>query len=265
MSLRTAWFLLPASLLQACGEPPARVQIPFTAELFGTPISCESGGEAQLTDLRFYIHDLRMTDAGGRSQTVELENDGNWQHAGIALLDLENGAGACSNGTPATHSVVVGTVPRGDYRGLAFTLGVPFDRNHRDPLLATAPLDDAAMHWHWRGGYKFLRAGLRTVDDGFWVHLGSTGCEGAITNISGCTAPNRVRVRIDDYVPGRDVVVIELGALLTPGELDDSMPTDCSSGPAEAHCAVAFQALGLDHARGTATSAQRVFASRPLP
>lgn len=265
MLQRIACLLLPAGLMLACAKPPVPVEIAFSATISGTPIACESDNRVQLTDLRFYVHDLRLLGAGGESQAVELPDDGAWQHAGLALLDLENGTGACSNGTPAIHSVIVGTVPRGDYRGLTFTLGVPFEHNHRDPLLAAAPLDDAAMHWHWRGGYKFLRAGVRTANDGFWVHLGSTGCKGTIQNISACAAPNRVNVRLDDFVPGRDIIAIDLGALLAAGELDDGVRTDCSSGPAEAHCAAAFLALGLDHLRGTASSAQRVFASRPSP
>lgn len=264
MLLRIAWSLLPVGLLLACGEPPAPVHIPFTAAVFGAPTSCESGDVAKLTDLRLYVYELRLTDAGGRTRELKLQDDGNWQRDGLALLDLENGSGGCINGTAELHTELVGTLPAGAYRGLAFTVGVPFDRNHRDPLLAAAPLDDAAMHWHWRGGYKFLRAGMQSADDGFWIHLGSTGCEGTLQNISGCTAPNRVTVQLDDFVPGRDTVRIDLGALLAANELDDGTATDCSSGPAEAHCAAAFQALGLGHGGDTASGVQRVFSSHPL-
>ncbi len=275
MGARIAVFSLAASLLAACGEPPMRVQIPFAAVFSGARVDCAGTDDVQLddlqldnvqlTDLRFYVYDVHLMDAAGNVQALNLDDDGPWQQANLALLDLENGNGGCTNGTSDTYRTLTGTVIDGDYRGLSFTLGVPFDNNHRDPLLAKAPLDDAAMHWHWRGGYKFLRAGIRDANDGFWMHLGSTGCQGTLQNITGCNAPNRVTVELDNFVPGRDLVVIDLGELVTRGELDDGTATDCSSGPAETHCAAAFLALGLDHSSGASLGVQRVFSSRPMP
>ncbi len=136
---------------------------------------------------------------------------------------------------------------------------VPFAKNHSDPLLASAPLGDADMHWHWRGGYKFIRAGIKNDNDSFWLHLGSTGCEGTIRNITGCGSPNRVTVRIDNYQPG-DPVQIDLARLVDGGDLDNAAPSDCSSGPAEDGCRTAFAALGLDHPSGTSDGNQRLFA-----
>ena len=257
--------MLAAGLLSACGEPPVRVQIPFLAVFAGAPIACDGSGGTELTDLRFYVFDARLTDTTGHDRQLELTADKDWQQANLALLDLETGSGHCMNGTSEVNNVLTGTVAAGDYQGLSFTLGVPFEQNHTDPLLAVPPLGDAAMHWHWRGGYKFLRAGFATADDGFWIHLGSTGCEGTLQNISGCSAPNRVTVRLDDFVPGRDIVVVDLGELISRAELGDATPSNCSSGPAESDCVAAFRALGLDHASGATSSMQRLFSSRVSP
>jgi uncharacterized repeat protein (TIGR04052 family) len=257
MFARTAVLLL-AAFVAACDEPPVRMQIPFAAVFGELSIACDSATEAQLSDLRFFVYDVRLMDSVGNWQQLEIDSD-------IALLDFEDGTGACSNGTSETNGVLQGMISAGEYHGLQFTLGVPFEMNHRDPLLAIAPLDDAAMHWHWRGGYKFLRAGVRTADDGFWLHLGSTGCEGTIQNISGCSAANRVAVQLDGFVPGRDVVAVDLAELLQASALDDGVATDCSSGPAETDCGSAFLALGLDHASGKQADTQKVFSSRPLP
>lgn len=262
MTARVAALILLAALPLACAEPPMRVQIPFMAVFEGSPIECRDDGFAKLTDLRFYVYDVYLTDASGATQKVELTADNAWQQPNLALLDLENGDGRCLNGTLEVNDSLIGNIAAGDYRGLSFTLGVPFEQNHADPLLAAPPLGDAAMHWHWRGGYKFLRAGFATADDGFWIHLGSTGCEGTLQNISGCRAPNRVTVRLDHFVPGRDVVLVELDALVAGPELDDAMASDCSSGPTEEHCIAAFQALGLDHASGATTGVQRLFSNR---
>jgi uncharacterized repeat protein (TIGR04052 family) len=255
--------LLSVSLLvPACAEPPAQLNIPFAAEFRGVAVECDAGNDVTLSDLRFYVFDVHLRDSAGKMQQLRLSNDDSWQRDGVALLDLEDGQYNCLNGTAAINDVLRGSIAAADYRGLTFTLGVPFERNHSDPLRAAAPLDDPAMHWHWRGGYKFLRAGLGTATDGFWLHLGSTGCEGTLQNITGCHAPNRVTVELENFVPGRDIVVVDLGELLTDAELADGTASDCSSGPAERHCETAFRALGLDHAGGAGRDEQRLFSSR---
>jgi uncharacterized repeat protein (TIGR04052 family) len=255
--------LLSVSLLvSACAEPPAQLNIPFAAEFRGVAVECDAGNDVTLSDLRFYVFDVHLRDSAGKMQQLRLSNDDSWQRDGVALLDLEDGQYNCLNGTAAINDVLRGSIAAADYRGLTFTLGVPFERNHSDPLRAAAPLDDPAMHWHWRGGYKFLRAGLGTATDGFWLHLGSTGCEGTLQNITGCHAPNRVTVALENFVPGRDIVVVDLGELLTDAELADGTASDCSSGPAERHCETAFRALGLDHAGGAGRDEQRLFSSR---
>lgn len=265
MYARFAILLPVVAVFAACGEPAIQVQIPFEVTFGGETIACDGQSDVQLSDLRFYVSDVRLNDAAGDSHPIELEVDGNWQQSNLALLDLEDGSGYCSNGTAETNTVLRGTITDGDYQSLQFTLGVPFDDNHRDPLLAEAPLDDAAMHWHWRGGYKFLRGGIRNASDSFWVHLGSTGCEGTLQNITGCSAANRVSVQLDNFVPGRDVVVLDLAKLAGNAELSDKTATDCSSGPAEVSCRKAFAALGLDHASGDVSGAQTVFSSSATP
>jgi len=265
MYARIATALLAVSLLQSCGPAPRNLRISFVATYSGVPLLCDGDASIHLSDLRFYVYDVRLRDSAGRQVPLQLRTDSAWQQAGLALLDLENGEAECSDGTPEMHTVLEGTLPAGEYQGLSFMLGVPFELNHKDPLRAAAPLDDAAMHWHWRGGYKFLRAGVRSTDDGFWLHLGSTGCEGTLQDIRACSAPNRVSVQIDDFIPGRDDVAVDLSALAAPPELQDSIAQDCSSGPAETHCQEAFAALGLPFTGNAGADRQRVFARRSKP
>ncbi|MDH3613437.1 MAG: metallo-mystery pair system four-Cys motif protein [Gammaproteobacteria bacterium] len=258
--LRRSVVLLLTIFLANCGEPSTKVAIPFVP-VFGTRIlDCDNAGSAvQLTDLRLYVSNVQLITRSGELVDVRLDVDGRWQQPDLALLDFEDGSGACANGTSDTSMSLRGFAERADYRGLQFTLGVPFQRNHADPLQAEVPLGDPAMHWHWRGGYKFLRAGIRTDDDGFWIHLGSTGCEGTVRNITACRSPNRVTVRLDEFVPGIDTVAIDLEALLTDTDLVDGVANDCSSGPAEESCEAPFRALGLDLHDGNARDQQLVF------
>jgi hypothetical protein len=85
-----------------------------------------------------------VLDQEGNSAAVVLDEDGFWQQHDLALLDFEDGQGACSNGTTATNIRLSGRVRSGSYEGLRFTVGVPFDRNHSDPLTALPPLGPLA-------------------------------------------------------------------------------------------------------------------------
>ena len=117
------------------------------------------------------------------------------------------------------------------------------------------------MHWHWRSGYKFIRAGVATTDDSFWIHVGSSGCAGTVRNVTGCRSPNRVAVTLDEFVPNQSVVAIDLGAFFDGNDFSDGNPTDCSSGPAETQCVAPFAALGIDFESGAASGSQRVFST----
>ncbi|MEL7187830.1 MAG: MbnP family copper-binding protein, partial [Pseudomonadota bacterium] len=248
--MRRLFSLLILLTIAACGKPDHVAELRFQAAVHGMSETCATSMPT-LSDLRFYVSEVSMIAKSGQSSQARLvpakiNVASPWQTDGVALVDLENGQGACRNGTLATNNAVRVTLPAGDYAGVQFTVGVPFDLNHANPLLAGAPLNDAAMHWHWRSGYKFLRAGVASEAGDTWIHLGSTGCEGTVGDISGCNGPNRVTVRLMDFDPGTDRIVVDLGRLLdTAAMLAASDKTDCSSGPAEAACAPPFAALGL--------------------
>jgi uncharacterized repeat protein (TIGR04052 family) len=238
--------LLGISLLfcVACPANRTPVNIEFSATWSDQPLHCVES-EPSLTDLRFFVSDVVLIDTAGVEYPLLLTADGRWQRNGVALIDLENGEGACSNGSLETNARLSGSAETADYDAIRFTVGVPFEANHANPLLADAPLNDTAMHWHWRSGYKFMRAGVATDSDGFWIHLGSTACEGTVQNISGCRSPNRVAVELTGFSPTRNRINLDLAALFAGVDFSDGVRSDCSSGPAESECAAPFEALGL--------------------
>ena len=255
-----AALLIPLGCV-SCGQWDYPVKIPFVATWQGAPISCEDPGTA-LTDLRFYVSNVQLVDTEGRSHDVRFATEMEWQNDAVAFIDLENGAGACLNGTAELSTYVLGVAKVKEYRGLRFTVGVPFRINHENPLTAEAPLDDPDMHWHWRSGYKFLRAGVSSASDGFWIHVGSAGCEGTVGNITACTFPNRIDVNLPNFLVDQHAVNVDLGALVAGTDLNDGLSTDCSSGPAEEACTGPFNALGITFETGEQTGAQRVFSTQ---
>jgi uncharacterized repeat protein (TIGR04052 family) len=209
--------------LAAC-EHEQPIGVEFRATAGGASIGCD-GAPLALTDLRFYVHDVMLLTADGAAVPLHLDQTAPWQTDRVALVDLEDGTNGCRTGSAEARTIVTGRATAGDYQSLSFTLGVPFDLNHANPVEAKAPLDQTVMHWHWQAGYKFLRAGI--VEDGrqTWVHIGSTGCRGRVGAIEACARPNRVTVTVRGFDPATDIVTVDVGALFKN-----------AVGDTEAHC-----------------------------
>lgn len=205
----------------------------------------------QPRDFRLYVHDVKLVAHDGSTAPFALTDDGVWQRAGIALLDFENKAGECANGTTETNVTLRGGAPANDYHQLKFTLGVPFSANHQDATAALPPLNTTAMFWSWMGGYKFLRAdGVTTgLPMGHNLHLGSTACVAGSTpnSVERCDNPNRLEVTLD-FDPTVDAVVVDLAAVLGDVAIDTNLANSapgCMSAPTDVDCAPIFANLGL--------------------
>lgn len=274
--------LLPAALVVAgvasAAAADTPVTITFVPEVAGKAFSCSEtyaglgtpGADVQVLDFRLYVSGAALVAADGSQHPIALEQDGAWQTGPVALIDFENGSGSCLNGTPQTNVTLRGTAPDGDYVGLVFEVGVPFDLNHGDPTLAPAPLDLTAMFWNWRGGYKFLKFEVSPVDAagvsaaaathdegagagdaGWFLHLGSTLCaapEPTTPPTAACGNPNRVAVRFDAFDPAKNVVVIDPAPVLAAVDLRTNTPDTspgCMSFPDDPDCATVLPRLGL--------------------
>lgn len=201
------------------------------------------------SDFRFYLYDVRLLDAQGNETPLTLEQDGAWQVDDVVLVDFEDKSGTCSNGTTQTNTVIKGTAPAGDYTGVRFGLGIPFDLNHNDANIAPSPLNLSGMFWSWNGGYKFLRIDDATTGgSGFRVHLGSTGCEGEDNNVTACAAGNRPEITLNDFNLESSVIVADIAALLSGSDLSTNTPDTppgCMSAPNDPDCDPIFSRLGL--------------------
>lgn len=256
-------FIFSLLFIGSCGQWDLVVEIPFIATWQGKPVDCSSESTT-LTDLRFYVSNPQLLNKSGEAVDVRFATEYDWQNDAVALIDLENGEGSCMNGTSHVRSAVIGVTRADQFKGLRFTIGVPFRVNHEDPSRAEPPLNNADMHSQLNTGYKFLRAGIRTETDGFWIHAVSAGCEGTVGYITGCDYPNRIEVYLPDFVPGQSSVRIELAELLNGIDLTDSKPNDCSSEPSEETCVGPFAALGIDFVTGKQAGSQRVFSVAEL-
>ena len=253
--------VIPLLLLASACQPTSQpVEIEFTVRFGDTAIDCSNNdSEFALSDLRFYVADVHLLTPDGKAVPVQMLSRPPWQSEQVALIDLEDGEGECRNGSQQMNARIHGLVPADEYLGVEFTIGVPESLNHDDPLRALPPLTQTAMHWHWRSGYKFVRTGIRNSDDGIWLHLGSTRCEGVIGNLKGCAGSNRPRVRITPFDFGTELIALDLKTLFASAALDDGQVAGCEMGPEESLCNGILVSLGIDPVSGNSISSAAAF------
>lgn len=204
-------------------------------------------------DFRFYVHNVRLIDEKGAEVPVQLKQLSRWQLDDVALLDFESGSGGCANGNPDMNTELAGAVPTGHtYRGLRFTMGVPFDKNHTDLTQMPPPLDMTALAWTWNAGRKYARIEFATSGrpQGYVLHLGSTGCrpntEKTVPPAS-CAQPNRAEIDLPSFELG-SVVAADLAALFKDSDVDhtpEKFKSGCMSSVDNPDCAPVFANLGL--------------------
>lgn len=185
--------------------------------------------------LRFYLSELAMIDGEGRFVPVRLDTNA-WQHDGTAMVAL---------GGETENPVVSGMVANGRYEAIEFLLGVPFERNHGNPLAAAPPLNVPSMFWTWQSGYKFVRL---DIGNDWSFHLGSTGCVSAsAVRPPGepCREPNAARVRLAGDAPEAGTIAIDLDVLLA--HIDTAAEDNCMAAYAEREaCRSLLANLGID-------------------
>lgn len=246
-----------------------RVTIRFAAVNGTAPVACGApiaglgtgGVTADLTDLRFYISNVRLTRPHGAPVPLRLTARPRWVASrggdSTTLIDLEDNSGGCTQGDGAMNRVITGTVPRGVYTGIRMYLGVPYPMNHTDTVTAPRPLSSAAMAWSWQTGRKFAK--IEVSDPGgasgtwqakrFNVHLGSTGCVGnpATGATAHCAASNRMAIRLSRFDPRHERIGIDIGALLAGNDITVNRggPPGCMSGPTDPECGPVFAAMRI--------------------
>jgi uncharacterized repeat protein (TIGR04052 family) len=291
-------FLQALALPFAAAQDSQPVKLRFAGAVNGAAFACGKNysniGTTKSTitpsDFRFFVSAVELLTPEGKAVPLAFDQDGIWQFKNVVLVDLEDGSGPCSNGTKALHAEVSGSAPRGNYTGVRFTMGVPFELNHGDPTVAPSPLNITAMFWNWQGGYKFLKADMNSTGlsakptmqmtgmdhgaakaehgdneaSGFSVHLGSTLCAAAsrTESPSVCKNPNRVAVTFDKFELGKNVIIADLGVILSGANVDHNTPNTspgCMSFPKDADCPAVMSALGLAYDGVAPAGGQKFF------
>lgn len=261
-------FVLAAATVDAQGTATRKVALNFKPTVGTEPFACgksfsgvgTSNATITPSDYALYVHDVKLLTATGAEVPMTLDQDGVYQNGNVALLDFEDGTGACSNGNAATHTAIRGTAPEGKYVGVKFTVGVPFERNHADLTTQPSPLSVSRMFWAWATGHKFVRFDAKTAEGKSWVlHLGSAGCTptgSAVTPATACSQANRPAITIAQFDIDKDVLIADAGTLFAGNGGPENQV--CMSSTRSAPCAPLFASLGLSF-NGSTPAAQTFF------
>ena len=205
-------------LLICCADKNSTpININFALTYQNHPISCGPNTTNKLpfslTDFRLYLHNIELQDQQNQWHQIKLTNN-QWQNDSTVLLDFEDASGDCTSGNLPTNTQISGLSIESP-KAIRFTLGVPFELNHQNPLTAKAPLNESTMHWHWQSGYKFLRAEFKQVLEqkneqqhaNLRLHIGSLQCKGEVNNISHCEKPNRATYTIANFDAAKSITI----------------------------------------------------------
>lgn len=273
---RTRQWLLPVrsatalgvalALLTGCGgdddSAERRAVVEFHAQVNGRDFTCGATysnvgvgqpGTYQITDWRFYVHDVELVKADGSRRALELDQDGVWQYQKVALLDLRRD---CGGGALPTNAVVAGTIANDPYTGICFKVGIPYELNHVNDATAPSPLNSSGMLWNWRGGRKFIRidgvGDPANIKQAFHIHLGSTECPGSNPNApptAACGYPNIAEFCLDNFDVDQDHLVMDIGKALEASNVAVDTPNTapgCMSGNSDPECIPIMPRLNLD-------------------
>ncbi len=238
-------------ILVGCSEPPQQdVLVPFSLAFQGEPIDtsrCQGAStnastsetistQPTINAVTLYVHNIELKNAQGKWVAAKMQSSTEqaWHDQQIALLDL----------TPCQAELMGGQalplqLPKDQYQGIRFTLGVPEALNHQDPMQAKPPLDLPQFQWHWTVGYKFAYFDLAWQGNTVKHHLGSSGCNGNIGEAISCQHKNRPQVTLLDFQPGQ-TITLELRQFFT--ELPHAR---CFGKPQDKGCETLFNLLGL--------------------
>lgn len=248
--VKTLGGLAALFFLTSCDDSLKEIPIQFNLNAHDESVSCKSvinaeNGEWKLDQLQFFISEIRLRDNTGKWHTTSLasesesEDNSKSRSSDVALIGV-----VCADS--GTWQVNLETrISKEDIRGIAFTLGVPFDLNHQNPMSLPAPLNQPDMFWTWQTGHKFLRLEMHSENKEFVYHLGSTGCVSSSPVRSPkteCKNPNRVVVTLDDFRPSK-TISLDLSKLLKGSELE--LEISCQSSPDNSQCMPLFKQTGI--------------------
>lgn len=318
LTSRKALLTLPclcgAVLLAGCdggdtdAPEPTAFSLSFAATADGKEVGCtdtitgvgpDGKHSVGVSDLRFYVSNLRFIDADGGAIELTLdENDFQYTSAAgsVALIDLtSNTEGSCSDssvafaeGTARTNAAITGKTLVANVASVSFDVGVPQAvmkdvLANNTPEGAPSPLNE--MYWSWATGYRHfvmnftVKTDAAEEGDGY-MHIGSRNCgpaDGlALEDRDTCEFVNTPSVSLPDFDLAKGAVVVDVKKVVagldfvapiydteTFEVIGEGPGVECHSSPMQPDCEPIFASFGINASTGAAdASANLAFLAR---
>jgi uncharacterized repeat protein (TIGR04052 family) len=292
--------LLSLLITSGCGggggsdSKDSPIELKFSAISNGAAVGCDNqitglGPNEQtsigISDLRFYISNVRFYDDSGNELSSELDfNEYQYRDSvgDVALIDLtSNSSGSCTNtaisfseGTARTNSSVKAFVSESEIAEVSFDVGIP--QRLMKQVIANYTAEDAPsplgeLYWSWASGYRHFLLNFVVDNSGQfgegYVHLGSRDCGGngaqALSDREECGYINAPNVRLRNFNPRTQTIGVNINEILK-NVVFDSSQVACHSAPVDSQpdCSPVFSNFGLDPNTGRANSElNRVFST----
>lgn len=228
---------LSTMFISGCTEQSVNSQIQIKLWYHGAPFDCRAihiqGQKWQLDSLAFYLSEMQLVTAERQHAASFYADEPSLQ---LIRFDTED----CQGQVTLRSAIGLNAAQQ-----IQFTLAVPFELNHKNPVTQPMPLNFPDMFWTWRNGYKFLRIDMHSDEDNWAYHLGSVGCTSASpvrAPESQCVQPNRVSFELPVPESESIALVLHLDRLLTGIEPGASQRC-VMHGDSEPACEVLFDNL----------------------
>lgn len=225
----------------ACSKKPTQTQLTILPTWQGQLVNCDTIFSIQdekwrVRDFSFYLSQVEYQDLAGQWHKVTLDV-GKESSSQVVLLSPE-----CSNEANDYRWQIKTKHNIDQWQKVKFTLGVPFELNHNNPIFQKSPLNVPSMFWVWRTGHKFLRLEMESEKDNWLFHLGSLGCQAKSAVRAPekpCQFPNTFSYKVDLLATKK--INLDISALLNGIML--SSDTSCKSSRENSTCLKLFENL----------------------
>jgi hypothetical protein len=213
-----------------------------------------AGDTVQFSTIKFYVSEPALVDSTGKEvELKDVDATAKVAHgSGLAIWLVDMSATTvAANGY---YKFQVKGSP-GKYRGVKFSVGVPFDENHKDAATQEEPLGpNSGMYWSWNPGYIFHKIEGRVDSAGqqkvLNYHLGEDNRKATI-RLASLTAP------VTEFTVGESgnvfKVDVDYSKLFVAGLNNPSLPMNTKMNVSE-----------RSHHVGPRNLADRIFANSQL-
>lgn len=245
MILRRAVYTILIFVLIGCSEKNQPTELTFIPVFNGQKMACNTGiviqGETWfVSQFQFFVSNIEFKNKQGQWHQPALSVTPE-QMENIALL-----GNVCQSAEAGNWQLkFANNINFDDVNTIRFSLGVPFEQNHLNPLTQASPLNVSSMFWVWQTGHKFARIEMKSEFDDWLFHLGSTGCKSPSVMRSpsdACLYPNLYTMEFT-FIDSKKIV-FDLANLL--GDLKLSMDSSCQSEHDNTACQQLFSHLNQE-------------------